>query len=192
MGKNGQVRINIPDEIWPKFLTIGDYSDFEMKIDSLANEVEKSLVHDFGKHLPYPILVSRQDLILGVICSYFTGFGNRGREKERVPFEYAYRYLDKNWGKFIPSNIVHAFTIDEENYVFSFQRIAGALNYSQFRKLLLVAAEVFSFNSEEMCRRFIEKSKFYKHLDNEPLKEFAYWFLSEAANVVLEIDKINE
>jgi hypothetical protein len=182
------MRIQVPDHIWPRLLTISDYSNFELVLDRLAKEVEESLIQDYGKVLPYSILVSKQDLILGIILSYFQFFGHRGREKERIPFDFAYRYLDQNWKQFLPSNVVHAFTIDEKNYVFSFQRISEALDYNQFRRLVLISAEVFSVDPKEMCWSLINKSESYRSLDNVRLKEFAGWFLSEAENVVLEID----
>jgi hypothetical protein len=39
-----------------------------------------------------------------------------------------------------------------------------------------------------MCWSLINKSESYRSLDNVRIKEFAGWFLSEAENVVLEID----
>ena len=173
------MRIEIPIDIWPKLLKFKDYSDFEENIDNLAKDVEKSLVRDYGNALPYTIAITKYDFILGVIRTYFRNTKSLEPEKEKIIFDYAYYYLENNWEQFLPSNIVHAFTIDEENYVFSFQLILDKLSYPKFCRLVLVTSTLFSVESKEMCQRFINESKSFKSLSNELLKEYALWFIAE-------------
>ena len=179
------MRIEIPDDIWSKLLELNDYSDFEKNLDSLTKVVEKSLIQKYGHTLPYTIELTKYDFVLGVIRSYFQPikflkqFNSLEPEKDKLVFDYAFCYLEKNLEQFHQGNIFHAFTIDEENIAFSLQRILDRLSYSEFRRLVVIASAILSIESKEICKRFINESKSFKMLRNVLLEEYADWFISE-------------
>ena len=173
------MRIEIPDDIWPKLFGFKDYSDFEKNLDNLTKVVEKSLIRKYGHALPYTIEIDKYDFVLGVIRSYFNKYKSLEPEKDKLIFEHAFHYFEKNLEHFHQNNILHAFTIDEEKMVFSFQLILDKLNYPEFRRIVVITSAILSINSMEMCQRFINESEPFKQLSNESLQDYASWFITE-------------